>query len=64
VTASRQQTANRENAPASTGPRTAAGQARAKRNPRRHGFGSPQPVERQRCERVTKSQGVILAPPF
>ena len=38
MTTSRQQTANRENARASTGPRTAAGQARAKRNARRHGL--------------------------
>jgi hypothetical protein len=38
MTTSRQQTANRENARASTGPRSAAGQARAKRNARRHGL--------------------------
>jgi len=38
MTTSRQQTANRENARASTGPRTAADQARAKRNARRHGL--------------------------
>jgi hypothetical protein len=38
MTTSRQQTANRENARASTGPRTAAGQARVKRNARRHGL--------------------------
>jgi hypothetical protein len=38
MTTSRQQTANRENARASTGPRMAAGQARAKRNARRHGL--------------------------
>jgi hypothetical protein len=38
MTTSRQQTANRENARASPGPRTVAGQARAKRNARRHGL--------------------------
>jgi hypothetical protein len=38
MTTSRQQTANRQNARVSTGPRTAAGQARAKRNSRRHGL--------------------------
>jgi hypothetical protein len=38
MTTSRQQTANRENARASTGPRTAAGRARVKRNARRHGL--------------------------
>ena len=38
MTTSRQQTANRENARASNGLRTAAGQARAKRNARRHGL--------------------------
>jgi hypothetical protein len=38
MTTSRQQTGNRENARASTGPRTAAGQARAKQNARRHGL--------------------------
>jgi hypothetical protein len=38
MTTSRQQTANRENARASTGPRTPASQARAKRNARRHGL--------------------------
>jgi len=38
MTTSRRQTANRKNARASTGPRTAAGQARAKRNARRHGL--------------------------
>ena len=38
MTSSRQQTANRENARASTGPRTAAGQARVTRKARRHGL--------------------------
>jgi hypothetical protein len=38
MTTSRQQTANRENARASSGPKTVAGQARAKRNARRHGL--------------------------
>jgi hypothetical protein len=38
MTTSRQQNANRENARASTGPRTAEGRARAKRNARRHGL--------------------------
>jgi hypothetical protein len=38
MTTSRQQTANCKNARASTGPRTAAGQARTKRNARRHGL--------------------------
>jgi len=38
MTTSRQQTANLKNARASTGPRTTAGKARAKRNARRHGL--------------------------
>jgi hypothetical protein len=38
MTTSRQQTANRENARASSGPGTAGGRARAKRNARRHGL--------------------------
>lgn len=38
MTTPRQQTANRKNARSSTGPRTAVGQARAKRNARRHGL--------------------------
>jgi hypothetical protein len=35
---SRQQTANRNNARSSTGPKTVAGRMRAKRNARRHGL--------------------------
>jgi hypothetical protein len=38
MTTSRQQTANRKNARASTGPRSAAGRSRANRNARRHGL--------------------------
>ena len=38
MTSSRQQTANRNNARSSTGPKTAAGRVRAKRNARRHGL--------------------------
>jgi hypothetical protein len=38
MTSSRQQTANRENARASTGPRSAADWSRANRNARRHGL--------------------------
>jgi hypothetical protein len=38
MTTSRQQTANRNNARSSTGPKTAAGRVRAKRNARRHGL--------------------------
>ena len=38
MTTSRQQSANRNNACSSTGPRTAAGKARVKRNARRHGL--------------------------
>ena len=38
MTSSRQQTANRNNARSSTGPKTAAGRVRAKLNARRHGL--------------------------
>jgi hypothetical protein len=38
MTTSRQQTANRNNARSSTGPKTAAGRVRAKLNARRHGL--------------------------
>ena len=38
MTTSRQQRANRNNACSSTGPKTAAGKARVKRNARRHGL--------------------------
>ena len=38
MTTSRQHTANRNNARASTGPKTAAGKARVSRNARRHGL--------------------------
>jgi hypothetical protein len=38
MTTSRQQIANRNNARSSTGPKTAAGRVRAKRNARRHGL--------------------------
>jgi hypothetical protein len=43
VTASRRAAANRRNARASTGPRTAAGKARASRNARRHGLAAGLP---------------------
>jgi hypothetical protein len=41
VTSARKRAANRANAGASTGPRTAAGKARSSRNARRHGLSVP-----------------------
>src|SRR5258708_39341604 len=41
VTSERKSAANRRNARASTGPRTAAGKARVARNARRHGLNVP-----------------------
>ena len=56
MTTSRQRAANRNNAQASTGPKTAAGKARAWRNARRHGLAA-----RNRIAGVPAKEANVLA---
>jgi hypothetical protein len=63
MTSSRQQTVNRNNARSSTGPKTAAGRVRAKRNARRHGLAArnragskPSPAVLTAAGRIAEAQ--------
>jgi hypothetical protein len=58
----RQIAANRANARRSTGPRTAAGRARASRNALRHGLAQPSPSDPALAARVAALTAVLTEP--
>jgi hypothetical protein len=59
VTSARKRAANRDNARASTGPRTAAGKARSARNARRHGLSVPALADPHYADEVKRLAATI-----